>query len=142
MQKHSDRRSLGTTAVRRCGWPFHWIADVTTFDPATRIHQYVATIHQSGARSLTEAAANARAMGEASALAKAIEAVAAVLDMSDPDHKSFADSAADCLDALLAHEQEIRRILTALADPPAAADHIRAACTCRDAVRMFSPRRA
>lgn len=31
---------------------------------------------------------------------KAIEAVAAVLDMSDPDHKLFADSAADCLDAL------------------------------------------
>ena len=130
--------------MRRCGcdWPFHWIADVTTFDPATRIHQYVATVHQSGARSLTESAANARAMGEAGAMAKAIEAVAAVLDMSDPDHESFADSAADCLDALLAHEQEIRRILTALADPPAAADHIRAACTCRDAARMFSPRRA
>jgi len=43
-----------------------------------------------------------------------------VLDMSDPDHESFADSAADCLDTLLAHEQEIRRILTALAGPPAA----------------------
>ena len=111
-----------TTAVRRCGcdWPFHWIADVTTFDPATRIHQYVATVRQSGARSLTEADANARALGEASAMAKVIEAMAAVLDMSDPDHESFADSAADCLDALLAHEQEIRRILTALAGPPAA----------------------
>ena len=111
-----------TTAVRRCScdWPFHWIADVTTFDSVARVHQYVATVRQSGARSLTEAAANTRAMGEASAMAKVIEAVAAVLDMSDPDHESFADSAADCLDALLAHEQEIRRILTGLAGPPAA----------------------
>ena len=108
--------------MRRCScdWPFHWIADVTTFDSVARVHQYVATVRQSGARSLTEAAANTRAMGEASAMAKVIEAVAAVLDMSDPDHESFADSAADCLDALLAHEQEIRRILTALAGPPAA----------------------
>jgi len=37
--------------------------------------------------------------------------VAHVLDMSDPEHPAFADSAADCLDELLRHEAAIRALL-------------------------------
>lgn len=110
--------------VRRCGcdWPFDWLADVTTFDPARGNYTYVATIRQSGARPLPEAAANVRAMGEAAAMARVIHAMLGVIDMSDPDHPTFADSAADCLDALLIHAGEIRRIATVLgrsSAPPA-----------------------
>jgi len=39
------------------------------------------------------------------------ERIAHVLDMSDPDHPHFADSAADCLDALLEIGPEISSIL-------------------------------
>lgn len=103
-------------ALRRCGcdWPFNWICEVTAFDPVTRSHHYVATIHQSGARRLDEAAANARAMTEGAAMAKVMRCLGVILDQSDPDHESFADSAADCLDGLLAQREEIRRILEAL----------------------------
>ncbi len=69
------------------------------------------------ARALPEAVSNMRAAKEASAMVNVIEAVAAVLDMSDPDHEAFADSAADCLAALLALEPEIRRILDAVVEP-------------------------
>jgi hypothetical protein len=34
-------------------------------------------------------------------LIRILQAVAHVLNMSDPDHEAFVDSAADCLDALL-----------------------------------------
>lgn len=103
-------------ALRRCGcdWPFNWICEVTTFDPETRSHHYVATIHQSGARRIDEAAANARAMTEANAMAQVMRCLGTILDQSDPDHETFVDSAAYCLDGLLAQQEEIRRILAAL----------------------------
>jgi ABC-type transporter Mla subunit MlaD len=40
-----------------------------------------------------------------------LQAVAQVLDMSDPDHDTFVDSAADCLDALLAQQELLRTLL-------------------------------
>jgi hypothetical protein len=52
-----------------CDWPFNWTCEVTAFDPVMRSHHYVATIHQSGARRMDEAAANARAMTEGAAMA-------------------------------------------------------------------------
>ncbi|MBN9142358.1 MULTISPECIES: methyl-accepting chemotaxis domain-containing protein [unclassified Novosphingobium] len=103
-------------ALRRCGcdWPFNWTCEVTSFDSATRSHHYVATIQQSGSRRMDEAAANARAMTEASAMVQVVRRLGMILDQSDPDHESFVDSAADCLDGLLAQAEEIRRILSSL----------------------------
>jgi hypothetical protein len=40
-----------------------------------------------------------------------LRAVAQVLDMSDPDHEAFVDSAADCLDALLLQQETLRALL-------------------------------
>jgi len=73
-----------------------------------------------GTCALSEAVSNTRAAAEANAMVNVIEAVAAVLDMSNPDHEAFADSAADCLDALLALEPEIRRMLDAVVEPSGA----------------------
>jgi ABC-type transporter Mla subunit MlaD len=103
-------------ALRGCGcdWPFNWTCEITAFDPVTRSHHYIATIHQSGARRMDEAAANARAMTEACAMAQVMRRLGMILDQSDPDHEAFVDSAADCLDGLLAQQEEIRRILAAL----------------------------
>lgn len=45
-----------------------------------------------------------------------LQAVIGVIDMSDPDHPTFADSGADCLDELLRHNARIRALLaTAIA---------------------------
>ncbi|ODU77647.1 MAG: hypothetical protein ABT10_24285 [Novosphingobium sp. SCN 63-17] len=63
---------------------------------------------------MDEAAANARAMTEASAMVQVVRRLGMILDQSDPDHESFVDSAADCLDGLLAQAEEIRRILSSL----------------------------
>jgi hypothetical protein len=40
-----------------------------------------------------------------------LRAVSQVLDMSDPDHDAFVDSAADCLDALLQQQEPLRALL-------------------------------
>ncbi|WP_199183719.1 hypothetical protein [Novosphingobium sp. HII-3] len=40
-----------------------------------------------------------------------LTAIAGVIDMSNPDHPTFADSAADCLDELLRHEADIRALI-------------------------------
>lgn len=96
-------------------WPFDWVAEITTVDPATRSHRYVATVHQSGARPLAEAHANVRAMTRAPAMLHLLTSIAHVLDMSDPKHPDFADSAADCLDELLRIEAPLRALLTELA---------------------------
>lgn len=115
----SDTLTAGlwrANALRRCGcdWPFNWTCEITAFDPETRSHHYIATIHQSGARRMDEAAANARAMTEASAMEQVMRRLGMILDQSDPDHEAFVDSAADCLDGLLAQQEEIRRILASL----------------------------
>jgi hypothetical protein len=40
-----------------------------------------------------------------------LQAIVGVIDMSDPEHSTFADSAADCLDELLRHNARIRALL-------------------------------
>jgi len=44
-------------------------------------------------------------------IVETLQAIVGVIDMSDPDHPSFADSAADCLDELLRHDADIRALL-------------------------------
>ena len=44
-----------------------------------------------------------------------LTSVAHVLDMSDPEHPAFADSAADCLDELLRHAEPLRALLAEFA---------------------------
>jgi hypothetical protein len=92
-------------------WPFDWVAEITTVDRAARSHAFVATIRQSGVRRFDEARANLRAMARAPAMLGLLANVAHVLDMSDPEHPAFADSAADCLDELLRHEEPLRALI-------------------------------
>ncbi len=92
-------------------WPFDWVAEITTVDPAARSHALVATIRQSGVRRFDEALANVRAMARAPAMLGLLTSVAHVLDMSAPEHPAFVDSAADCLDELLRHEAPLRALL-------------------------------
>lgn len=94
-------------------WPFDWLAEITAFDAVAGSHRYVGTIRQSGARPLGEARANILAMVQAPAMLRLLASVAQVIEMSDPDHPAFADSAADCLDALLALEAPLRALLVA-----------------------------
>lgn len=63
---------------------------------------------------------------EAPAMLAALRSVAAVLDMSDPGSENFADSAADCLDALLSDCAEVPAILARI-DSGAAAPTAEAA---------------
>ena len=109
--------SLGRSTA---DWPFDWVAEITTIDPATRSHRYVGTIHQSGARHFNEALANVRAMVRAPQMLQLLQEIAGAIDMSDPEHPAFTDSAADCLDALLAHEATLRALLAELAPPSGA----------------------
>lgn len=50
-------------------------------------------------------------------IANVLQAVVGVIDMSDPEHESYADSAADCLDELLRHDAPIRAALAAVSAP-------------------------
>lgn len=95
-------------------WPFDWVTEITAIDPQTRRHQMVARVVQAGTRPRAEATANVAAISNFTELVRLLRAVAAVIDMSDPDHEAFADSAADCLDALLTHQADIRRVLAAI----------------------------
>ena len=92
-------------------WPFDWVVEMTTVDPAARSHVFVATIRQSGVRCFDEALANVRAMARAPAMLRLLQGVLNVIDMSDPDHPAFTDSAADCLDELLPHQEALRALL-------------------------------
>lgn len=109
----------GSLVRSTADWPFDWIAEITAIDPATRSHRYLATIRQSGARRCDEAHTNVRVMTRAPQMLRLLEQVAQVLDMSDPDHPAFADSAADCLAALLSHEAPLRALLAELTPPSA-----------------------
>jgi hypothetical protein len=60
----------------------------------------IGTVRQAGARRYDEALANLRLIARAPTMLRLLRAVSQVLDMSDPDHEAFVDSAADCLDAL------------------------------------------
>lgn len=100
-------------------WPYDWIAEITSLDRATRHHQQVGRFIQAGARPFAEASANAFAAGMIPEMIQLLASVSAVLDMSDPDHPTFADSAADCLDALLQEGEAIRAVLARLGSRPA-----------------------
>lgn len=107
-------------ALRRstADWPFdwakYWTADITSGDPIQHDRAFIATLRQSGARPFEEALTNLNLMARAPTLLRLIEDVVHVLDMSDPDHPTFADSAADCLDALLGLEAPLRAMLAEL----------------------------
>lgn len=92
-------------------WPFDWVADITSVNQTTHDRAFVATVRQSGAREFDEALANLKLMARAPAMLRLVEHVVDALDMSDPDHPAFADSAADCLDALLVHDASLRALL-------------------------------
>lgn len=104
----------GTMRRSTADWPFDWVADITSGDPAQPDRAFIATVRQSGARPFDEALTNLNLIARAPAMLRLIEHVVHVLDMSDPDHPAFADSAADCLDALLRHEVPLRALLAEL----------------------------
>lgn len=101
-------------------WPFDWVADITSGNQTPHDRAFVATVRQSGAREFGEAFVNLNLMARAPTILRLLEHIVDVLDMSDPDHPAFADSAADCLDALLVHEASLRALLAEFrADRPA-----------------------
>lgn len=101
--------SLGRTTA---DWPFDWVAEITAIDPLTHSYACIGTVRQAGTRRYDEALANLRLMTRAPAMLRILQAVAHVLDMSDPDHEAFVDSAADCLDALLQQQEPLRALLS------------------------------
>lgn len=108
---------LGRTTA---DWPFHWVAEITAINPLTHSYTCIGTVRQAGARRYDEALANLRLMARAPAMLRILQAVGQVLDMSDPDHEAFVDSAADCLDVLLAQEEPLRALLAEFAAQAAA----------------------
>jgi hypothetical protein len=101
----------GSLCRTTADWPFHWVAEITAVDPVTRSSTCIGTVRQAGTRRYDEALANLRLMARAPAMLRLLQAVAQVLDMSDPDHDAFVDSAADCLDALLQQQESLRDLL-------------------------------
>lgn len=97
-------------------WPFDWVADITTTDPVCRRHQYVGRFVQAGGRPIGEAQANLSAVALIPEMVRLLQAVAGVIAMSDPDDEAFADSAADCLEALLKHTDALPSVLRALGE--------------------------
>jgi hypothetical protein len=103
--------SLGRTTA---DWPFDWIAEITSIDPLTHSYTCIGTVRQAGTRRYDEALANLRLMTRAPAMLRILQAISQVLDMSDPDHDAFVDSAADCLGALLEQQEPLRDLLAGL----------------------------
>ena len=102
----------GSLCRTTADWPFHWVAEITAMDPVSGSYTCIGTVRQAGSRRYDEAIANLRLMARAPAMLRLLQAVSQVLDMSDPDHESFADSAADCLDALLAQQEPLHALLS------------------------------
>jgi hypothetical protein len=101
----------GSLCRTTADWPFHWVAEITAMDPLSGSNSCIGTVRQAGARRYDEALANLRLMARAPAMLQFLQSVAHVLDMSDPDHEAFVDSAADCLDALLQRQEPLRELL-------------------------------
>lgn len=97
-------------------WPFDWVADITTTDPVCRRHQYVGRFVQAGGRPIGEAQANLSAVALIPEMVRLLQGVAGVIAMSDPDDEAFADSAADCLEALLKHTDALQSVLQTLGE--------------------------
>ena len=104
----------GSLCRTTADWPFHWVAEITAMDSVSGSHTCIGTVRQAGARRYDEALANLRLMARAPAMLRLLQAVAHVLDMSDPYHEAFVDSAADCLDALLQQQESLRHLLSEL----------------------------
>lgn len=101
----------GSLCRTTADWPFYWVAEITAMDPVTSSYTCIGTVRQAGTRRYDEALANLRVMARAPSMLRLLQAVAQVLDMSDPDHDTFVDSAADCLDALLQQQEQLRALL-------------------------------
>lgn len=101
----------GSLCRTTADWPFDWVAEITAIDPLTRSYTCIGTVRQAGTRRYDEALTNLRLMTRAPAMFRILQDVAQVLDMSDPDHEAFVDSAADCLDALLQQQEPLRALL-------------------------------
>jgi hypothetical protein len=102
----------GSLCRTTADWPFHWVAEIRAIDPLTHSYTCIGTVRQAGTRRYDEALTNLRLMTRAPAMFRILQAVSQVLDMSDPDHEAFVDSAADCLDALLQQQEPLRALLS------------------------------
>lgn len=114
MRPTSGDWQAGVLRRSTADWPFDWVGDITTGNPAQADRAFIATVRQSGARPFDEALANLHMMAQVPAMLRLVRQIVHVLDMSDPDHPAFADSAADCLDELLRHEAPLRTLLAEL----------------------------
>ena len=101
----------GSLCRTTADWPFHWVSEITAIDPVSGSYTCIGTVRQAGARRYDEALANLRLMARAPAMLRILQAVSRVLDMSDPDHEAFVDSAPACLDALLQQQEALRALL-------------------------------
>ena len=101
----------GSLCRTTANWPFHWVAEITAIDPVSGSYTCIGTVRQAGVRRYDEALANLRLMARAPAMLRILQAVSRVLDMSDPEHEAFVDSAPDCLDALLQQQEALRALL-------------------------------
>lgn len=101
----------GSLVRTTADWPFDWIAEIAAIDPLTRSYTCIGTVRQASTCRYDEALANLRLMTRAPAMLRILQAISQVLDMSDPDHDAFVDSAADCLDALLQQQEPLRDLL-------------------------------
>lgn len=101
----------GSLCRTTADWPFHWVAEITAMDPVSGSYTCIGTVRQAGVRRYDEALANLRLMARAPSMLRILQAVSRVLDMSDPDHEAFVDSASDCLDALLQQQEPLRTLL-------------------------------
>lgn len=108
----------GSLCQTTADWPFHWVAEITAIDPLTRSYTCIGTVRQAGTRRYDEALSNLRLMTRAPVMLRLLQAVAQVLDMTDPDHEAFVDSGADCLDALLRQQEPLRTLLADLKSTP------------------------
>jgi hypothetical protein len=79
----------GSLCRTTADWPFHWVAEITAMDPLSGSYTCIGTVRQAGARRYDEALANLRLMTRAPAMLRLLQAVAQVLDMSDPDHEAL-----------------------------------------------------
>ncbi|MDE1918587.1 MAG: hypothetical protein KGJ57_21270 [Sphingomonadales bacterium] len=111
----SDKWREGSLGRTTADWPFDWVAEITAIDPLTHSYTCIGTVRQAGTRRYDEALANLRVMTRAPAMLRILKAISQVLDMSDPDHDAFVDSAADCLDALLRQQEPLRALLSEFA---------------------------
>jgi hypothetical protein len=102
----------GSLCRTTADWPFHWVAEITAMDRASGSYTCIGTVRQAGTRRYDEALANLRLMTRAPAMLRLLQSVVQVLDMSDPDHEAFVDSAADCLDALLQQQVPLRALVS------------------------------